>query len=142
MRLGIPLATLACLGCMIPMQPADPNAGGMYAQSPPPAGGEESPPAPDATGAQPLEQAGPQNYGLDLHNECRETVNLFIGDRPPFSSGTYTTLGSNTTTSYTGFAPETIWIVDASRNPVSSYGIGPGSQRIQILDSCTGFAPR
>jgi len=143
MSLRVALASSLLTSCYLPIQPQGGYAGDpQYAQPAPPGGPEAAPMgAPTEPAAEPA-QAGPQNYSLDLKNECRETVNLFIGDRPPFSSGTYTTLGSNTSTSYTGFAPETIWIVDDSRNPVSSYSVGAGSQRVQILESCTGFAPR
>lgn len=113
------------------------SPGGAVMGAPPP--GHE---APVPENSEPQTAAGPDMFSLELHNSCPQTVSLFIGDRPPFSSGTYTTLGSNTTTSQSGFAPQTIWIVDSARNPVSSYSVGAGSQRVEILASCTGFAPR
>ena len=85
--------------------------------------------------------SAPQNYSLTLKNNCSESVDLFVGDKPKFGSGTYSSIGSNTIRSFSGFAPETIWIVDDSRNGVSSYTAQAGSQRVEILDSCTGFAP-
>ena len=81
-------------------------------------------------------------YSLTLHNSCPETLDLFIGDgTPPFGSGTYTNIGSNTTQSESGTLPETFWIVDESRNPISSFSPSAGSSSIQILSSCSGFAP-
>ncbi len=86
---------------------------------------------------------GASNYfSLTLHNSCPDTVDLFIGDgTPPFGSGTYTNIGSNTTQSESGTLPETIWIVDESRNPISSFSPSAGSSSVQILESCSGFAP-
>ncbi|MBI2894501.1 MAG: hypothetical protein HYY06_13195 [Deltaproteobacteria bacterium] len=86
--------------------------------------------------------SGPQTYSLTLHNSCDRTVGIFHGSgRPPFGSGTYGSIGSNTTQSYSGFAPETFWIIDDSRNPVSTFTTSGGSQRVEVLESCTGFAP-
>jgi hypothetical protein len=90
--------------------------------------------------AQTRDDASSRHYSLSLHNSCNRTVKLFIGEKPPFSSGTNTSLGSNTTTSYSGTAPENIWVVDDSGNPVSSYTTRPGMQTMQILESCSGFS--
>ena len=86
---------------------------------------------------------GSSNYfSLTLHNSCSETLDLFIGDgTPPYGSGTYTNIGSNTTQSESGTLPETFWIVDESRNPISSFSPSAGSSSVQILSSCSGFAP-
>jgi hypothetical protein len=84
--------------------------------------------------------ASSRHYSLSLHNSCKHTVKLFIGEKPPFSSGTNTSLDSNTTTSYSGTAPEKIWVVDDSGNPISSYTTEPGMKTMQILESCSGFS--
>jgi hypothetical protein len=86
------------------------------------------------------DDASSRHYSLSLHNSCARTVKLFIGEKPPYSSGTNTSLNSNTTTSYSGTAPENIWVVDDSGNPMSSYTTRPGMQTMQILESCSGFS--
>jgi hypothetical protein len=86
------------------------------------------------------EDASSRHYSLSLHNSCKRTVKLFIGEKPPYSSGTNTSVDSNTTTSYSGTAPENIWVVDDSGNPVSNYTTRPGMQTMQILESCSGFS--
>ncbi len=80
-------------------------------------------------------------FSLTLKNNCRETVPMFIGDKPRFGSGTSTSIGSNTISSFSGNAPETFWITDKSGNGVSAFTVSPGSHRMQILSSCAGFAP-
>lgn len=92
---------------------------------------------------EPATPAGPEHYSLTLHNSCSQTVGLYHGTgggRPPFATGTYGSIGSNTTESFSGFAPETFWIVDESRNGVSSFTASGGSQRIEITSGCSGFA--
>jgi hypothetical protein len=94
----------------------------------------------DSAAAPARDDASSRHYSLSLHNSCNRTVKLFIGEKPPFSSGTNTSLGSNTTTSYSGTAPENIWVVDDSGHPLSSYTTRPGMQTMQILETCSGFS--
>jgi hypothetical protein len=79
-------------------------------------------------------------YTLRLKNRCRRTVKLFIGRKPRFSSGRNTRIGSNTISSYSGSAPQTLWIVGSSGRGVSSYTLGSGRHEIVITRSCMGFA--
>jgi len=79
-------------------------------------------------------------YSLRLKNRCRRTVRLFIGRKPRFSSGRNTTLGSNTISSYSGSAPQTLWIVGSSGRGISSYALSSGSHQLVITRSCMGFA--
>ncbi len=83
---------------------------------------------------------GPSGWSLTLHNDCPRTVKLFLGQKPKWGSGTYTSLGSNNTTSYSGNAGDMIWIVDESENGLSSLSPS-GSQRMKITSGCSGFAP-
>lgn len=83
-----------------------------------------------------------RHFRVTLRNRCRRTVRLFIGRKPRFSSGVNTSIGSNTTTSRSGFAPKTFWIVDRSGRGISSYTVGPGSHTLLITRSCAGFTLR
>jgi len=87
-------------------------------------------------------QATSTHFSMSLKNECRQTVKLFIGDKPKYGSGTSTSVGSNSINSYSGMGPKTYWIVDSSGNGISSYTTSPGSNNVRILSSCTGFARR
>lgn len=78
-------------------------------------------------------------YSMSLKNECPRTVKLFIGDKPRWGSGTSTSIGANTITSYSGSAPVTYWIVDDRGEGVSAYTAHPGSQRVRILPTCSGM---
>ncbi len=138
------LAFAAFGGCVIPAAssggggyPA--NSGGGYASAP--AASSESAPPPGTSAA--AAPAGPQVVSVTLHNDCPNTVKLFLGEKPKFGSGTNTSLGSNTTTSYQMKPGDMIWITDDSENGLSSTSIGGGgtSQSIRIMPSCTGFGP-
>lgn len=138
------LGFIAFGGCVIPA-----NQGGAYQQQPsqgyassggPSSSSSEAPP-PGATNAS--APAAPQVVSVELHNDCDHTVKLFLGDKPKFGSGTNTSLGSNTTTSYQMKPGDMIWITDDSENGLSSTSIGGGGgmQRIRIMPGCTGFGP-
>lgn len=131
-------------GCVIPA-----NQGGAYQQQPSQgyasgpsssssSSSEAPPPAQNASAP-----AGPVVVSVELHNDCDHTVKLFLGEKPGFGSGTQTSLGSNTTTSYQMKPGDMIWITDDSENGLSSTSIGGGGgmQRIKIMSSCTGFGP-
>ncbi len=93
---------------------------------------------------EPAAPSGPSTYSLSLHSDCDHTLGLFHGNgRPPFGSGTYGTISSNSTKSFSGFVgSETFWITDDSRNGLSAYTPSAGSQSIEITSGCGGFAPR
>ena len=66
-------------------------------------------------------------------------MRLFFGNKPKFGSGRKERPGTNTTTSYSGGAPQTVWIIDESENGLSSF-VASGSQSVQLTSSCTGFS--
>jgi len=139
------LGFIAAAGCIIP--PAQSGAGSpAYASGNPgySSGGASSSEAapPPGSMANASAPAAPQVVSVTLHNDCDHTVKLFLGDKPKFGSGTNTSLGSNTTTSYQMKPGDMIWITDDSENGLSSTSIGGGSsQRINITSGCTGFGP-
>lgn len=138
------LAFIGAGGCLIPPAQSGGGASPAYASSSAPAPAEASEAMPEATpAAAPAAPAAPQVVSVTLHNDCDHTVKLFLGDKPKFGSGTSTSLGSNTTTSYQMKPGDMIWITDDSENGLSSTSIGGGggSQRINITSSCTGFGP-
>jgi hypothetical protein len=140
------LGFVAAAGCIMPPaqggggspQYASNNQG--YSGSGPSSASSEGAPPPAENASAP---AAPQVVSVELHNDCDHEVKLFLGDKPKFGSGTQTSLGSNTTTSYQMKPGDMIWITDDSENGVSSTSIGGsgGMQRIRIMPGCTGFGP-
>jgi hypothetical protein len=139
------LAFIGMGGCLIPpaQSGGSPAYGGGspgYASSS--TSSEAAPPSATYGGTPAAAPAAPQVVSVTLHNDCNHTVKLFLGDKPKFGSGTNTSLGSNTTTSYQMKPGDMIWITDDNENGLSSTSIGGGSsQRINITASCTGFGP-
>lgn len=125
---------------------ADPSQGGYAQPAPPPGYGASGAVQVNAAPQAPPVQAPPppaaQTFSLTLHSDCPQTVGLFHGSgRPPSGSGTYTSIGANTTQSFSGLAGEQFWIIDGNRNGVSAF-TPSGTQRMAILNSCNGFVPQ
>ncbi len=120
------------------------NAG--QSGGPTPTSGSESPspstPAAGGTSA-PDGPAKPQpvSMSVDMKNECSKTVHLFIGEKPGFSSGRSTTLGSNTLSSEgRGFdGTLTIWVTDDHDNGLSSVKVSPSQRKAIIGSDCTSI---
>lgn len=146
------VASLASLtACIMPAP------GARYATSaPPPSSGGASgtagassdgsdPSAPAVAGAEQASApapAAPVVVSVELHNDCEHDVKLFFGEKPGFSSGTSTSLESNSTTSYQMKPGDMIWITDDSENGVSSTSIGSSpSESLRIMPGCSGFGP-
>jgi len=82
--------------------------------------------------------SGPRS--VTVHSDCERTIGLYRGSgRPPYGSGTYGNISSNSTESFTLSAGETLWLVDDSRNPISSYAPS-GGERVAVTRGCAGFA--
>jgi hypothetical protein len=126
-------------GCVIPAGQGSSGSTYPSSASSAPSASESAPPPAGASESAP---AAPQVVSVTLHNDCPNTVKLFLGEKPKFGSGTNTSLGSNTTTSYQMKPGDMIWITDDSENGLSSTSIGGGSsQSIRIMPGCTGFGP-
>lgn len=87
--------------------------------------------------AAPAPPPGP--VSVTLRNSCKETVNVFFGDKPKFGSGRYSTMSSNSSTSSSFMPGDMFWIVDGSQNGVSSVTVAEGMREIEIVDGCTSL---
>jgi hypothetical protein len=136
------LGFIAFGGCMVPQGGQGPAYGGGAS---PASSSSSSLDAPAASSHEqgPTTPAPPQVVSVDLHNDCGHTVKLFLGARPKWGSGTSTSLGSNTTSSYDMKPGDTIWIIDDSENGLDSFSASEKGafQRVRISSSCTNFAP-
>jgi len=123
--------------CMMPQGnygPSSPSSSSAPAATP---GSDES----SGGGSGGAAPSGPQIDSVSLHNDCPQQVKLFLGEKPKWGSGTSTSIGVNTTQSFTLNPGDKIWIVDANDEGVSSYSGQPGMHSVKITSSCNQFAP-
>jgi hypothetical protein len=110
----------------------------MPASEPGAASGSENAGAPDSSNHDPV----PTN--VEVHSDCPQTLPLFIGEKPKFGSGTKTSIGSNTTTTFPRKADGTamIWIIDEQENGVASVDVTPQTKRVEIGRDCKAISAR
>jgi hypothetical protein len=127
----------------VPPQPEDPNAISPSAPQPlPPTGSvvaSDTPSAlPTATAAPSPNDTTTVPMTIDIHNDCTDSVPLFLGDKPKFGSGTKTSVSSNSTTSFPRDSDGTltIWIIDAEENGLASVHVTKRMKKVEIGRSC------
>lgn len=149
MRNAVLLCAVAavCSACLVVPIPSGSSGSGKprsFSEQPPPAGqpepGQAQPPR-STSGA--AAQPAMTPTSIEVHSDCPHTLPLFVGDKPKFGSGTKTSIGSNTTTTFPRRADGTasVWIIDDKENGVSQAAVGPGTRRLKIARNCTAITP-
>jgi hypothetical protein len=82
-----------------------------------------------------------QHGSPSVRNQCSRTVQLFIGDKPGYSGGIFTSVSGNSINGSLSRvnAGAKIWIVDDKRNPLSSMVVGQNVKEIIIGSDCVSF---
>lgn len=75
---------------------------------------------------------------VELHNDCTDSVPIFIGDKPRFGSGTKVALSADSTTSIprNGDGTVTIWLIDPNDNGLASVHVTKRMKKVEIGRSC------
>ncbi len=134
------LSVVLVTGCVLP----PPGAGQNTMSSPSSASGGSAPTNGEPATSAPTPASAPVPTSVELHNDCGSTVPLFLGSgdgKPGFSSGTKTSIGSNTTSSFprNPDGTVTIWIIDNAENGVTSLKVTPSITRVSV--NCTTLSP-
>jgi hypothetical protein len=141
--LAIPALSLSA--CMM-MPPPQGGSSPSSAQSPEPGAGAMSEPGVPAGGESTDEPKNNTSVptSIEVHSDCPQTLPLFIGEKPKFGSGTKTSIGSNTTTTFPrkSDGTQTIWIIDESENGIASASVSADTKRVEIDRNCTGISAR
>jgi hypothetical protein len=143
LALLVPVAALSA-ACMMP--PGFGQTGG--AAQPSSGSGSSGSPSSGATQAaaesSPASPSAPVPTSVELHNDCANTVPLFLGSgdgKPGFSSGTKTSIESNSTESFprNPDGTVTIWIIDNSENGITSLKVTPDITKVSV--NCSTLTP-
>lgn len=138
-------ASLLASACLI-MPP--PQQGGSSAA---PGGSDPSAPqaaqpmaTPEAPASPTASPASLPPSSIEVRNTCSKTVQLFIGEKPKFGSGTKTSIGSNTTTTFPRKPDGTavVWIIDGKENGIQSAQVGVDTKKVEIGSSCTDLSAK
>ena len=152
--IGFAALAVSCLGCFFMPKGYNPYGSGMSgagASSGGPSGGGassagsanegqsnagEGSNAGRPTQAQPAPEFIPSS--LEMHSDCGKTLPLFLGEKPKFGSGTKTSIGSNTTTTFPRHpdGTMTVWIIDDSENGITSAFADKKTRKINVGSDC------
>jgi hypothetical protein len=131
---------------MLPGQTGAGGAAGPSAASSGPSGpsGPSSGADPSASAPPPSAAAAPAGpVSVTIRSSCPNTVKVFFGEKPGFSSGTFSSIESNSVQSHSFRPGEQLWIVDDSENGVGSPAtIGADTHELEVASSCTSIATR
>jgi hypothetical protein len=140
--LALVLPLSACL--MVPRQSTAPSSGGGYS-APSSSSGASAPasePGYAADRASSPAPAAPSTVSVTIRSACSRTVSVFYGDKPRFSSGTTSSISSNSVQSKTFQVGDTMWVLDDRGEGASSATISASTRNIEITSSCTGLSAR
>jgi len=136
--------SLCLLTACIPMAPASstgPSSGGYTPSSSPEASEPASASAP--AGAEPSKApSGPTTVSVTIRSACSKTVSVFYGDKPKFSSGTTSSISSNSVQSKTFQDGDLMWVLDDRGEPAGSVTITNATRNIEIGSGCTSISGR
>ena len=86
--------------------------------------------------------AAPTTVSVTIRSSCSKTAKVFYGDKPGFSSGTQSSVSSNSVSSKTFRVGDQMWVVDDSGKPLDNVRIDSSTRNIEISSSCTTLASR
>ncbi len=138
-------SVLLLSGCLMPIaQPASSGTG--PSPSPSAAPYESESEAPTAMGSPQPERASapaaPQTASVTIRSACPRTAKVFYGDKPGFSSGTQSSISSNSVQSKTFRVGDQMWVTDDSGKGLDSVAIDASTREIEITSSCSGLSSR
>jgi hypothetical protein len=134
---------VSCASCMLPGQTG--GAAGPTTSSSssgdPSMGGDPSAPPP-ASSAAPAAAAPAGPVSVTIRSSCPSTVKVFYGEKPGFSSGTFSSIESNSVSSHSFRPGEQLWIVDDSEHGIGSVTVGADTHELEVASGCTSIAAR
>jgi hypothetical protein len=84
--------------------------------------------------------AAPQTVSVTIRSSCNKTVKVFYGDKPGFSSGTSSSLSSNSVQSKTFREGDQMWLTDDSGKGLSNVRIESSTRQIET--TCGGISAK
>ena len=67
---------------------------------------------------------------------------MFYGEKPGFSSGTTSSVSSNSVSSKTFRVGEQMWVLDDAGKPLGNVTIGQNTRELEISSGCDRIAAR
>ena len=142
MMLKSAIAALFLTACLMPPQGArsttTSSPSSDPAADPDPTPTTSMAPSPKAASA----PAGPKTVSVTIRSSCSKTAKVFYGDKPGFSSGTQSSVSSNSVSSKTFTVGDQMWVLDDSGKGLGNITISESTRNVEIGSSCTAISAR
>jgi hypothetical protein len=86
--------------------------------------------------------SGPQTASVTIRSSCSRTAKVFYGEKPGFSSGTTSSVSSNSVSSKTFKVGDQMWVLDDSGKALGNVTISASTRQIEIDASCSSMSAR
>ena len=139
MMLKMVLATALLTGCLMPPGGFAPASSGTT-HDPAPMSSSSSPSP--GTAPAPESAAAPSTVSVTIRSACRKTAKVFYGEKPGFSSGTQSSVSSNSVSSKTFRVGDQMWVLDDSGKPLGNVEVSANTRQIEISESCASLSTR
>jgi hypothetical protein len=146
MMIRTALAAMLLSACLMPPQSgqatqsgAGPSSAPDESQAPPPSSSSSSS---SMSSSAPKAPAGPQTVSVTIRSACSKTAKVFYGEKPGFSSGTTSSISSNSVQSKTFREGDLMWVLDDAGKPLGDIRIESGTRNIEISSSCSSISSR
>lgn len=84
--------------------------------------------------------AAPTTVSVTIRSSCSKTAKVFYGEKPGFSSGTTSSISSNSVQSKTFRPGDLMWVLDDSGKPLGSVRIDDRTRTLEISSSCSSIS--
>ena len=136
------LAAAFLTGCIMPPvqsgQSTTPSSSSSAPADPEPASHASPAPANTSSSA----PAAPTTVSVTIRSSCSKTAKVFYGDKPGFSSGTQSSVSSNSVSSKTFRVGDQMWVLDDAGKPLDNVRIESSTRQIEVSSSCSTLASR
>ena len=90
----------------------------------------------------PAAPAAPTTASVTIRSSCSKTAKVFYGEKPGFSSGTTSSVSSNSVSSKTFRVGDLMWVLDDSGKPLGSVQIAASTRQVEIQSDCSTISGR
>jgi hypothetical protein len=79
---------------------------------------------------------------VTIRSSCSKTVKVFYGEKPGFSSGTQSSISSNSVQSKSFKAGDRMWVLDDAGKPLADVTISDRTKEVEISSSCASISTK
>ena len=149
LKASVLLVTLSGCFMLVPRSPGTTSTSGQQAQpaaygSQPPSYGEPASYGSTSSSEPPAraQPAAPTTVSVTLRSACSKTVKVFYGAKPGFSSGTQSSISSNSVSNKTFRPGDQMWLLDDGGRGIAGVTIDDRTRQVEVTSGCASLSAR